>query len=271
MVFLICLFVVTDMFAFRTIAMDIFQIDSAGRGSSAWLQLLPYGASVGLSLVFVMVGIAAALGLKGLAQGRDGLARGVLWTLNGMTLVGVLLAGYGLTMSRTGQAGRSTTVGQVTSEAVDGQIGQGHMLLLGGLALATFAATTLVKFARAYPGVLSKIPEHVGHDRSMFESAEEIRGALVALRGAVAACLQMLTDPQFRAALVGYWGDGFLSAADPTVVDRYATAGVDFEASNHELEVAWEKPFQAAIDDLDAALGGSPQGFADQQPEVESA
>lgn len=268
MVFLILLFVVTDMFAFRTIAMEIFQIESPGRGASVWLHLLPYGASVGLSLVFVMVGIAVAVGLKGLAQGRDALARGVLWTVTGMTVVGVLLAGYGLTMNRTGQVERSTTVGEVTSQAVEGRIGQGHMLLLGGLALATFAATTAVKFARGYPGVLSEVPQHVGHDRAKLEAAEEIRGALVALGGAVSACLQMLASPQFQAALVGHWGDGFLAAAHPSVVDRYAAAGVDFVSSPQAIDVPWEKNFQSAIEDVHMTLDSALQEAGGKRAEV---
>lgn len=271
MVFLILLFVITDMFAFRTIAMEIFQIESPGRSAPIWLHLLPYGASVGLSLVFVMIGIAVAVGLKGLAQGRDALARGVLWAVTGMTVVGVLLAGYGLTMNRTGQVERSTKVGEVTSQAVEGRIGQGHMLLLGGLALATFAATTAVKFARGYPGVLSEIPEHVGHSRSQLEAAEEIRGALIALGGAVSACLQMLASPQFQAALVGHWGDGFLGTAHPNVVDRYAAAGVDFVSSPNAIDVPWEKSLQSAIEDVHATLGGSMRGMGDTPAEVTSA
>jgi hypothetical protein len=70
--------------------------------------------------------------------------------------------------------------------------------------------------------------------------------------------------------LVGHWGDGFLGAAHPSVVDRYAAAGVDFVSSPSALDVPWEKSLQSAIEDVHATLGGAMRGMGDTPAEVTS-
>jgi hypothetical protein len=226
---------------------------------------------VALSLVFVMVGLAAAIGLKAISLGRDRMSRVIMGVLAGATGLGILMAAFGLTLNRAAQVERSTVVGQQTAQAVTEQIARGHMLLLGGLALATFAATTLVKYARAYPGLLSKVPDHAEQREHRATVIAEIRGALTALRAAAAAAYDGLCAPELKASLVAAWQQGYKQTAHPSALDRYAQNGFAFAPEPSEIQVGELPSFKAlmtAMDDFDARLGMAAAALTSDRDEL---
>lgn len=236
--------VFADVWAFQAVASKIFSLPEAGQHPALWQVILPYIASLALSLALVLIGVGIAIGLKGLALGRDQVARLTMTALVVLATLGVTLTLYGLVTQRSSQADRSRDIGQTTADAVTAQAQNGHLLMIAGLALATIAAITLLEFATAFPGMLETIPNSAMHRRHLREAQEHLRGDVVALLGAVEAALAYLTSPALLRGLTQTWLDGYANTAHPSAVDRAGgTLTVTAVISGTPQQLPWRESF----------------------------